>query len=258
MKRAYRRGKAPSETLVVGGPHAVQAALSSPERVVAVFGERRAGGRVAGLLEQARRLGVPTSVVGPGETDRLAGVRSQGIAARIVYQYAGLDEILAGAGVVVALDGVTDPHNLGAVIRSAEAAGARGVIIPARRSAAVGAVAMRSSAGAAARLPVARVTNLVRALEQAGEAGFWRIGLSQGAERLLEEGRPGQRVLLVLGSEGEGLRRLVAETCDELARIPMAEPAESLNVSVAAAVALYRVRGPELFGTQTVDRKAGG
>ncbi|MDT4997229.1 MAG: rRNA (guanosine2251-2-O)-methyltransferase, partial [Pseudonocardiales bacterium] len=146
------------------------------------------------------------------------------------------------AALLVALDGVTDPRNLGAVIRSALAFGAHGVIVPERRSAKVTAAAWRTSAGAAARIPVAQVTNLVRALRECQRAGLYVLGLdADGATTLDDVELAAEPVVVVVGSEGRGLSRLVGETCDVTVSIPMAAAAESLNASVAAAVVLAEI-----------------
>ncbi|MDQ7993268.1 MAG: 23S rRNA (guanosine(2251)-2'-O)-methyltransferase RlmB, partial [Propionicimonas sp.] len=143
---------------------------------------------------------------------------------------------------LVALDNISDPRNLGAIVRSAAAFGAQGVIIPERRSAQLTAAAWKTSAGAAARIPVALVTNLNRTLKQYADAGFTVVGLDGEAETDIS-GFPGSDgpVLLVVGSEGEGLARLVRQNCDVLAAIPIGSAVESLNASVAAAIALYEI-----------------
>ena len=145
-------------------------------------------------------------------------------------------------GLVVALDQVTDPRNLGAIIRSAAAFGAQGVVIPARRSASMTAAAWKTSAGAAARIPVAKVTNLNQMLRRASSAGFTVVGLAGEGDTPLS-GIPGLDgpVLVVVGSEGEGLARLVRENCDTLVSIPITSTVESLNASVAASIALYEI-----------------
>ena len=165
------------------------------------------------------------------------------------FQYLDLPDLLAladeatAATLLVALDGVTDPRNLGAVIRSAVAFGAHGVVVPARRAAGVTAAAWRTSAGTAARLPVAQVTNLVRALRDAKEAGLFVIGLdADGTTSLDDLEMADDPLVVVVGSEGRGLSRLVGETCDLTVAVPMAGPAESLNASVAAGGRLGRDR----------------
>ncbi len=247
-KRARAARGGADETLLIGGPHAVGAAIDGDAgAVIEVMVEQPSSRRAAALAGRARAAGIAVRSVAADSLDRMIGARSQGVAARIRYRYADFESLIDRPGVLVFLDGVADPHNLGAIVRTAAAVGALGVVIPSRRAAAVTAVTMRVSAGTAATLPVARVTNLVRALEMAGDAGFWRIGLVQDAAGILSPAPPGQAVGLVLGGEGAGLRPLVARTCDELARLPMRGAVESLNVSVAAAVALYRVCGDELF-----------
>lgn len=189
------------------------------------------------------------------DLDRLAaGAPHQGLALQVSpYTYAHPDDVLAAAldagapPLIIALDGVTDPRNLGAVVRSAAAFGAHGLLLPQRRSAGMTAAAWRASAGTAARLPVARATNLVRTLKDCATAGLMIVGLDAAASRSLDDleldSFPLARssLLLVLGSEGRGLSRLVRETCDLTVSIPMAGPVESLNASVAAGVVLAEV-----------------
>ena len=185
------------------------------------------------------------------ELDKLTdGAVHQGVALQLpAYEYAELDEVASKAlardddhGLLVACDGITDPHNLGAIIRSAAAFGADGVIITERRSASLTASAWKASAGAAARLRVAKVTNLNRGLESLSKAGFMVAGLAGEAETDIA-GTPGVTgpLVLVVGSEGAGLARLVREHCDALVSIPITSKVESLNASVATAIALYEV-----------------
>jgi 23S rRNA (guanosine2251-2'-O)-methyltransferase len=176
------------------------------------------------------------------ELTRLAGSPDhQGIVAEVEpYPYADPARLLAGPdALIVALDQVQDPHNLGAVCRSAEAAGAAGVVIPGRRAVGVTAAACKASAGAVEHLPVARVRNLASWLGQAKDAGAWIYGAEAGAEALATQTDLTGKVVLVLGSEGRGLRRLVAESCDLLVSIPVRGRVASLNVSAAAAVLLF-------------------
>lgn len=260
-----------TERIVVAGPNAVEAVLETVERrrrgsgaeaappatiaaVHRVYLEDTAGGRSQRLAQRAHALAVPVSMMGKGECDRMAGARCQGVAAEVAYAYADLDDVLGKPGLVVFLDGVADPHNLGAILRTAEAAGASALVIPERRAAQVNGTVMRVSAGAAVFLPVARVTNLVRSLQQAREAGFWIIGLDAEGQALVpragtaDDPRAGDRFGLVIGGEGEGMHRLVREHCDDVARLPMAGRVESLNASVAAALAIYRILDGSLFG----------
>jgi len=205
------------------------------------FGEavRLAGDRGVTVLEVARP-----------ELDRMTGgVPHQGIGLQVPpYPYAHPDDLLARAleapepPLVVALDGVTDPRNLGAVVRSAAAFGAHGVLVPQRRAAGMTAVAWRASAGAAARLPVARVTNLARSLRAYRQAGLFVAGLDSGGEVTLDDLEVAvDPLLVVVGSEGRGLSRLTRDTCDLTVSIPMTARTESLNASIAAAVALAEV-----------------
>jgi 23S rRNA (guanosine2251-2'-O)-methyltransferase len=180
--------------------------------------------------------------VGDRELTRLAGSSDhQGIVAEVdPYPYADPAGLLTAAdALVVALDGIQDPRNLGAVCRSAEAAGAAGVVIPARRAAGVTAAACKAAAGAVEHLAVARVTNLVRWLEDAKASGAWIYGAEAGAAKPYTDLDLGGRAVIVLGGEGRGLRPLVGATCDALAAIPLAGRVGSLNVAAAAAVLLF-------------------
>jgi 23S rRNA (guanosine2251-2'-O)-methyltransferase len=205
--------------------------------------------RVTEAIRTAGDRGVPILEVSRAELDRMTGgVLHQGIGVQVPpYAYEPFDDLLAAAAeqagpLLVALDGVTDPRNLGAVIRSAAAFGAHGVFLPERRAAGVTATAWRTSAGAAARLPVAQVTNLTRALKACQELGFVVVGLdADGTTDLYELEAAVDPLVLVVGSEGRGLSRLVGATCDLRVRIPMAASVESLNASVAAAVTLAEV-----------------
>lgn len=205
-----------------------------------------AAGRGAALLEITR-----------AELDRLTGgAVHQGIALQLpAFDYAHPDDLLAAAldsdrePLIVALDSITDPRNLGAIVRSAAAFGAHGVLIPERRSAGMTAAAWKTSAGAAARIPIARATNLNRSLRAYADAGLSLIGLDGRADTSISDVPDlSGPVVLVVGSEGAGLSRLTREACDTLASIPISESIESLNAGVAAGIALYelarhRVRG---------------
>jgi 23S rRNA (guanosine2251-2'-O)-methyltransferase len=206
--------------------------------------------RVREIRQVATDRRLPYLEVTRAELDRLTdGLAHQGVAMQVpAYQYADVQALLSRAKrtgrppLLVALDGVTDPRNLGAVLRSAGAFGAHGVVVPERRAAGVTAAAWKVSAGAAARVPVARVTNLTRALGDLRSAGCAIVGLDGGGtmpvgDLTLAEGP----VVLVVGSEGKGLGRLVRQTCDVIAAIPIAGEVESLNAGVAAGIALYEV-----------------
>jgi len=179
------------------------------------------------------------------ELERLCGSPDhQGVVAEVeAYPYADPASLVdPDDALIVALDQIQDPHNLGAVCRAAEVAGASGVVIPERRAASVTPAACKASAGAVEHLPVARVRNLADWLADAKERGAWVYGASADAERRYTDVDWAGRAVVVLGSEGSGLRRRVAETCDELVSIPVAGQVESLNASVAAAVILFEAR----------------
>jgi 23S rRNA (guanosine2251-2'-O)-methyltransferase len=205
--------------------------------------------RVKEAVRAAGDRGVPILEVSRAELDRMTGgVLHQGIGLQVPpFLYEPFEDLLAAATeqagpLLVALDGVTDPRNLGAVIRSAAAFGAHGVFLPERRAAGVTATTWRTSAGAAARLPVAQVTNLTRALKACQDLGFVVVGLdADGTTDLYELEAAVDPLVVVVGSEGRGLSRLVGATCDLRVRIPMAAEVESLNASVAAAVTLAEV-----------------
>jgi 23S rRNA (guanosine2251-2'-O)-methyltransferase len=231
------------------GIHAVREALEAGrafDRIVIARG--RQDTRVEEIVQLARGRGIPVRFEDRGQLDRLAGSKDhQGIVALAAARAAGtLEEILAHAkaadghpGLVVLLDGVEDPHNLGAVIRTALAAGAHGVIIPERRAAGLTDTVARASAGALAHLPVAKVTNLARAMEELKEAGYWLVGLDESAEKSYTEVDYTSPTGIVLGSEGKGLHELTRKRCDFVVSLPTTGPVRSLNVSVAAGVVLF-------------------
>jgi 23S rRNA (guanosine2251-2'-O)-methyltransferase len=206
--------------------------------------------RVAEAVQLAADAGISILEVPRGDLDRMSGgALHQGLALQVPpYSYAHPDELLEAAaesgepGLIVALDGVTDPRNLGAVVRSAGAFGGHGVVVPQRRAAGMTAVAWRTSAGTAARLPVARATNLTRTLREYATAGYMVAGLdTEGSVTLDDFELATGPLVLVIGSEGKGISRLVKQTCDVTVSIPMAGPVESLNASVAAGVVLADV-----------------
>ncbi|QIG44556.1 23S rRNA (guanosine(2251)-2'-O)-methyltransferase RlmB [Nocardioides anomalus] len=207
-------------------------------------------GRLREAFRLAQDKGMGLLEVTKNELDRMtSGAVHQGLAARIpAYEYAHADDLLERAReageepLIVALDQVTDPRNLGAAIRSAAAFGAHGVLIPERRAAGMTASAWKTSAGAAARIPVAQTVNLTRQLKAYQDAGCMVVGLAaDGDVSLPDLDLADGPLVVVVGSEGDGLSRLVAETCDQLVSIPMANQVESLNAGVAASVALYAV-----------------
>lgn len=251
-KRPPRRHTKSSDAEWVVGRNSVVEALRAGVPVTGVYvaeGAER-DGRLREAFKIAAEQGLSLLEVSRGELDRMTGgAVHQGLAARLpAYQYAHPDDLLdraAEAGeppLIVALDSITDPRNLGAVIRSASGFGAHGVVIPERRAAGLTAAAWKTSAGAAARVPVAQTVNLVRQLKAYQDAGCMVVGLAAEGDVLLPHFDLGDGPLvLVVGSEGEGLSRLVAETCDQLLSIPMASSLESLNAGVAAGIALYAV-----------------
>jgi 23S rRNA (guanosine2251-2'-O)-methyltransferase len=207
-------------------------------------------GRLREVFKVVADRGISLLEVSRNELDKMtAGAVHQGLAAKIpAYEYAHPDDLLdratelAEPPLIVALDSVTDPRNLGAVVRSASGFGAHGVLVPERRAAGMTASAWKTSAGAAARIPVAQAVNLVRQLKSYKEAGLMVVGLAaDGDVRLPDLDLGDGPLVLVVGSESAGLSRLVAETCDQLVSIPMAGKLESLNAGVAASVALYAV-----------------
>jgi len=236
----------------IAGRNSVVEALRASMPVSAVYvaeGAER-DGRLREVFRVAADRGISLLEVPRNELDRLTdGAVHQGLAARVpAYEYAHPDELLARADamgeepLIVALDSVTDPRNLGAVVRSAAGFGAHGVLVPERRSAGMTASAWKTSAGAAARLPVAQATNLTRQLKAYQEAGCMVVGLAADGDVSLPDFELATGPLvLVVGSEGGGLSRLVAETCDQLLSIPMVSGLESLNAGVAASVALYGI-----------------
>ena len=229
------------------GFHAVEEALAAGralDRIVIARG--RHGERVEAVVQLARSKSVPVRFEDRLQIDRLTGMRDhQGIAALAAAKPAlELEDLLAAKtpqGLLVLLDGIEDPHNLGAIVRTALAAGANGVVIPERRAAGLTDTVERASAGALAHLPVARVKNLVRAMEEMKAAGYWLIGLDERAEKKYTEADFSAQVGLVLGGEGEGLHELTRKRCDFLVSIPTSGPVRSLNVSVAAGIVLFEV-----------------
>lgn len=207
------------------------------------------GSAFAELERVARVKGAKVREAPRAKLDRLAGTdRHQGVVAVVSdFRYAELAEILARAAgtgrpaLVVVLDGVEDPHNLGAIVRSAHALGAHGVAIPRDRAVGITPAAAKASAGAVERCLVARVVNVSQTIEALKEEGVWSVALAGDAERSLAELDLRGPIALVLGSEGEGLRPLVRRSCDHVARIPMKGDLDSLSVSAAAAIALYEV-----------------
>jgi 23S rRNA (guanosine2251-2'-O)-methyltransferase len=222
------------------GKHAVAAALDNPGRKVLRAWATR---DTANFMQFPKDVAVTLADV--ADLGRLvpSDAPHQGVVIEVeALEEVWLDGLLTGAGeraVLLVLDQVTDPHNVGAILRSAAAFGAVGIVTQDRHSPPESGVVAKAASGALERVPWARVVNLARALEDIGEAGFWRIGLAGDAEMDLKDALGPPRVALVLGAEGPGLRHNTREHCDSLARLPISDAIESLNVSNAAAVALY-------------------
>ena len=231
------------------GIHAVREALEAGrplDRILIAKG--RQDTRVEEIVQLARRNGVSLRFEDRSQLDRLANTRDhQGVVAVTASRPAStLEDILAAAnrtpsqhGLIVLLDGVEDPHNLGAIIRTALAAGAHGVVIPERRAAGLTDTVARSSAGALAHLPVAKVTNLARTMEELKEAGYWLVGFDERADKSYTEVDYTSPTAIVMGSEGQGLHELTRKRCDFVVSLPTSGPVKSLNVSVATGVVLF-------------------
>jgi 23S rRNA (guanosine2251-2'-O)-methyltransferase len=227
-------------TEIIYGVRPVIEALRSGRREVFEILDATGNEEISRL---AAEYGTPSKKMPRSQVEEIArGGVHQGVAARVgPYPYTDLEEMLAAPGPLVVLDGVTDPHNLGAVLRVADGAGAGGVVIPKDRAVGVTAAVVKASAGASEHVPVARVTNLRRSIDRMKEAGVWVYAAEVGGTEYTELDLT-EPVALVLGSEGRGVRRLVREGCDGALSIPMLGAVESLNVSVAAAVLLYETR----------------
>jgi 23S rRNA (guanosine2251-2'-O)-methyltransferase len=228
------------------GLHAVEEAIRSGNRRLesVVISRQRQDVRLIGIAEACRVAGIPVRVESKDQLTRLAHSEAhQGVVAVVAERgYSSLEE-LAQRGehdlFLLALDGVEDPHNLGALLRTADGAGADGVVLPERRAAGVNATVVKTSAGAAEHVRIARVTNLVRALEELKRQNVWCIGLDERGSVDYDRFDYRCNFVLVLGGEGSGLHELTRRTCDHLLRIPMAGQVPSLNVSVAGAIVMY-------------------
>jgi len=247
-----RRGPAANASEWVAGRNSVLEAMqaSIPVTTLYVAEQAERDDRLREVFRLAAERGVSMLEVSRHELDRMTDrAVHQGLALKVPpYEYADADDLLQTAAersepaLIVALDSITDPRNLGAVVRSAAAFGVHGVVVPERRAAGMTASAWKTSAGAASRVPVARATNLTRQLTSYQRAGLMVAGLDAGGDlELADLDLATDPMVLVVGSEGKGLSRLVRETCDALVRIPMAAATESLNAGVAAGIALYEI-----------------
>lgn len=250
---------------LISGRNPVVEALRAGVPLTRVFmsGASMNDARLAQIVRAATAAGAPLIEASRSELDRMTdGAVHQGVAIEVPpFAYASLDELAAkaaskgGPGLFVALDSVTDPHNLGAALRSASAFGADGVIIPERRSAAVNATVWKVSAGAAARVGIAKVPNLVRSLEALKKQGYFVVGLDGGgSEQIHSLSLADMPLVLVTGSEGKGLARLTRDTCDVIASIPIAAEMESLNAAVATGIALYQIDRLRAAGAQELEQ----
>ena len=234
---------------VIYGIHAVEEALKARGRAFEYVGvaRERKDSRIARILEDCRSAGVAVRFLPREQVERLAGNPAhQGVVAvASAKSYSDLDDVLSRRrgehAFVVVLDGVEDPHNLGALLRTADAAGADGVVIPERRAVGVTATVAKASAGASEHLSIARVTNLSRALEELKARDLWIVGLDERAPQPYDQLDYKMHCALVLGAEGKGLHEMVRKRCDFLVSIPMLGKVPSLNVSVAAAVVMYEI-----------------
>jgi 23S rRNA (guanosine2251-2'-O)-methyltransferase len=235
---------------LIHGFHAVIAKLRhDPEGVREIWlAAGRQDGRARDLAQLAASRGVRLTSVDAARLDGMAGnARHQGVVAKVAAQqkYLTVDDVLDGLqepALLLALDGVTDPHNLGACLRVADAAGAHAVIAPKDRACGLNATAIKVASGAADTVPYVVVTNLARSLREIKERGIWTIGAAGEAAKDIYAIDQRGATAWVLGAEGEGLRRLTRDTCDELAKIPMFGSVESLNVSVASGICLFEAR----------------
>jgi len=231
------------------GINAVAEALKARGRAFAWVGvaKERDDIRMKRVVEECRKQGVAVRFVERDELDRMAGNNAhQGVVAvTSAKQYNDLEDVVAAKrgeySLIVVLDGIEDPHNLGAVLRTADAAGADGAVIPERRAASVTALVAKASAGASEHLPIAKVTNIARTLEDLKAQNIWTVGLDERGPKAYDALDYNMDCAIVLGAEGRGLHDLVARKCDFLVSIPMLGKVPSLNVSVAAGVMLYEI-----------------
>jgi len=257
MKREDRRGDRPEKRFdrrqsaqdAVAGKNSVVEALRAkvPAKELVVAIKVEIDEKISEAIRLAKNSDLPIKELPRRALDDLTGsANHQGIALVIKpFNYTEFEKLIAGAKkpmMLIGLDGITDPHNLGAVVRSAAAFGADGVVIPERRNASMTGSAWKASAGAAARMPISQVTNLVRSIEDAKKAGCFVIGLdAQGDETLAKMNLATESIFIIVGSEGKGLSRLVRDKCDLVVSIPMQSSVESLNASVATAIVMYQV-----------------
>jgi len=234
---------------IIYGIHAVSEALKARGRAFEWVGvaKERHDLRLQRIVEECRRIGVAVRFAGRPELDRMAGNNAhQGVVAvTSSKQYNELDDVVAAKrgkhSLLLLLDGIEDPHNLGAILRTADAAGADGVVIPERRAVGVTPVVIKASAGASEHLPIAKVTNIARTVEELKDRNIWVVGLDERGSQTYDSVDYKMDCAIVLGAEGKGVHDLVRKKCDFVVSIPMLGKVSSLNVSVAAGVMLYEV-----------------
>ena len=251
----FRRDSKPAGDAVAGKNSVVEALRAKvPAKELLIAERTEVDEKIAESLRLAKNANLVVKEVPRAIIDGVTGTSThQGIALVIKpFNYTDFDQMLAHAtkseteekkvGLIIGMDGVTDPHNLGAIVRSAAAFGADGVAIPERRNASMTGSAWKASAGAAARMPIAQVTNLVRSIEDAKKAGFFVVGLAaDGDEDLPKFSLAQESLYVIVGSEGKGLSRLAREKCDLILSIPMSSSVESLNASVATAIVMQTI-----------------
>ena len=247
-RQTKRKPRPESDQVAVFGIHAVDSLLQHrPEQALSLWvAAERQDARIQTLIELAHRRGLSITEQPREELNQVAQGVHQGILAWAQPRTAGsetdLEQLLEGLqepALLLVLDGVTDPHNLGACIRSAEAAGAHALILPRDKSAGLNATVRKVACGAAETLPVIQVTNLARTLRSLANYGIWIVGTAGETDQLVYQSDLTRPLALVMGAEGKGLRRLTREHCDQLVRLPMAGSVSSLNVSVATGICLY-------------------
>jgi 23S rRNA (guanosine2251-2'-O)-methyltransferase len=230
---------------ILAGIHPVSEALKAGSAIERVHVVKGAGGvRIQEIIDLCRKAGVAVRFEERPALDRLArtAVHQGVVAVAAEHRYAALDDILSTARMVVVADGIEDPHNLGAIARTAHAAGASALVIPERRAVGITPVVAKAAAGALEHLPVVRAGNINRALEVLKKAGFWVYGLDERGAEDYDQVVYNSPTVLVVGAEGKGLHQQVKQHCDVLVRIPMAGAIASLNVSVATGIALFEWR----------------
>ena len=227
------------------GVHPVREALRAQRPLDKVLIAKGASGRrIQEIIELCRERGIPVRFEPRDALDRVSkGATHQGVIAfGAAHDYVELNDVLEGAKLLVILDGVEDPHNLGAIIRTSHAAGANAVIVPERRAAPLTETVDKAAAGALEYLPIARVTNVNQTIERLKQAGFWTYGLDERGTEPYDRVEFTTPSAIILGGEGKGLHQAVQKHCDVLVRIPMAGAVSSLNVSVAAGIVLFEWR----------------